>query len=185
MERLNTFLAKHLWLQVVLSALAATAAILLIDPGRSSVAVLLRVAVTSIGAVIVLIVLRRKEKRAAGGSATGLVSLDRKLRLGEVPTESAEREAMRELVEQRLHRSRHRVAATVFLVLLFGSVVALTATTSGLRQTLGFALFSVVFLGWSIANGNLQHRRLRAMRDELGGAPAESRAGTASAVSRD
>jgi hypothetical protein len=61
----------------------------------------------------------------------------------------------------------------------------MTAATSGLRQTLGFALFSVVFLGWSIANGNLQHRRLRAMRDELGGAPAESRAGTASAVSRD
>lgn len=168
MEKLKALLARRLWLQVVLSILAASAVIVLIDPGDSVGAVLLRVAVTSMGGVIVLVVVRRREKRAVGGSATSLVSLDGKLRTGEVPTNPAEREAMRGLVEQRLHRSRHRVLATVFLACLFALVVAMTAMTSGLRQTLGFALFSVIFIGWLIANGNLQARRLRHMRNALG-----------------
>ncbi|MFD3580451.1 hypothetical protein [Streptomyces sp. NPDC058644] len=174
MEKLNTLLAKRLWLQVVLSILCASAVVMLIDPGDSVGAVLLRVAVTSTGGVIVLVIVRRKEKRAAGGSATSLASLDRKLRTGEAPTDAAEREAMRELVEQRLHRSRHRVLATAFLACLFAFIVAMTAMTSGLRQTLGFALLAVVFVGWLITNGNLQNRRLRHMRDALGASHAAS-----------
>ncbi|MGW7090204.1 hypothetical protein ACWGH2_42880 [Streptomyces sp. NPDC054871] len=167
MEKLNALLAKRLWLQVVLSILIASAVVLLINPGESVAAVLLRLAATSTGGVLVLVMVRRKEKRAAGGSATSLAALDGKLRTGEVPTDPAERKAMRDLVEQRLHRGRHRVLATVFLACLFAFVVAMTAMTSGLRQTLGFALFSVIFVGWLIANGNLQNRRLRHMRGAL------------------
>jgi len=74
---------------------------------------------------------------------------------------------MRALVEQRLHRTRHRVAAQVALALLFCSVTALTALTAGPRQTLGLALLTVVFLGWSIPYGNLQHKRLCRMRAAL------------------
>ncbi|MFD7439715.1 hypothetical protein [Streptomyces sp. NPDC059861] len=176
MERLNTFLTKHLWLQIVLSIPCASAVILLINPGNSAGAVLLRVAVISIGGVLVIVILRRKEKRAAGGSASSLLSLDRKLRRGEVPTEPAEREAMRALVEQRLHRTRHRVTATAFLAFLFASLVAATAVTSGPRQTTGFALFSALFVGWLIVNGNLQNRRLQRMHDALDASHGEPRA---------
>lgn len=176
MERLNALLAKHLWLQVVLSILCASAVILLIYPGDSAVAVLLRVAVISIGGVIMMLILRRKEKRAAGGSATSLLSLDRMLRMGEVPTDQAEREAMRGLVEQRLHRTRHRVTATAFLALLLASVEAATVLTAGPRQSVGFALFSAIFIGWLIVNGNLQNGRLLRMRDALDDTHAETRA---------
>ncbi|MFF7206221.1 hypothetical protein [Streptomyces sp. NPDC008141] len=177
MEKVTTFLGKHVWLHIVLAVLCASTVIMLIDPGDSALAVVLRVAVMSIGAVIVLLMVRRKEKRAAGGSTTSLLSLDRKLRMGEVPTEKAEQEAMRDLVEQRLHRSRHRVTATAFLALLCASLVAMTAVTSGVRQTLGFALLFAIFIGWLIANGTLQNRRLRRMRDALDATHAEPRAG--------
>ncbi|MEV7992743.1 hypothetical protein AB0O67_12725 [Streptomyces sp. NPDC086077] len=68
MERLNTFLTKHLWLQIVLSIRCASAVILLISPGNSARAVLLRVAVMSVVGVLMLVILRCKEKRAASGS---------------------------------------------------------------------------------------------------------------------
>jgi Flp pilus assembly protein TadB len=174
MEKINTFLTERLWLQIALSILCATAAILLISPGESPMAVLLRVAACSIGGVFVLVLLRRGEKRAAGGSVTGLVSLDKKLRAGEVPTEPAERQAMRELVAQRLHRTRHHAAATVVLALLVVTLVILTAATSGLRQTVGYALLGVTGLGWLVIEGKRQRRRLRDMREALGVAPDAS-----------
>ncbi|MEU9172256.1 hypothetical protein AB0D34_31465 [Streptomyces sp. NPDC048420] len=166
MDRVNDLLSRHLWLQYLLSVLAASALVLLLFPGRSPASVLARMAFTALGGIVVVAVVRRKEKRAAG-STDSLVVLDRKLRRGEVPTAPEERQAMRDLVEQRLHRSRHRVAAQIFLVLLFGTVVVLTALTAELRQTLGFAVFSVVFVGWLVLYGNLQHRRLRTMRAAL------------------
>ncbi|MEU1039169.1 hypothetical protein ACFYP4_09605 [Streptomyces sp. NPDC005551] len=180
MEKSNTFLAEHLWLQVVLSILAAGGLIMLVSPGESPVAVLGRLAVTSVGAVIVLSVVRRREKRAAGGSATGLVSLDQKLRRGEVPADPAERQAMRELVTQRLHRTRHRVAATVFLVLMSAFLLVATAMTAGPRQTIGFSLVAVGSLSWMIYAGNRQNRRLRHMRDVLDASPAAADAGAGS-----
>ncbi|MFJ9146880.1 hypothetical protein ACIRP7_02125 [Streptomyces sp. NPDC102270] len=51
-----------------------------------------------------------------------------------------------------------------------------TALTASLPQTLGMALFALVFLGWLVLHGNLQHRRLRTMRAELtGDTPQERR----------
>ncbi|MFH8800904.1 hypothetical protein ACH4F6_15085 [Streptomyces sp. NPDC017936] len=167
MERVNHFFGKHLWLQVVLSVLVACACVLLLFPERSVASVLTRTAFASLGGVAVLIAVRRKEKRAAGGSADSLVSLDEKLRRGEVPTAPQQRQAMRDLVEQRLHRIRHRRVAQGFLALLFCAVVVLTALTAGPRQTLGMALFSGGFLIWLVLYGNLQHKRLRSMHEAL------------------
>ncbi|MBJ6637328.1 hypothetical protein H4K36_04130 [Streptomyces sp. DHE7-1] len=169
MERLNDFLSRHLWVQIIVSVLLGSALILLLYPGRSPASVLARTALCSLGGIAVVVVARRREKRAAGGSRDRLVGLDGRLRKGEVPTDPAEREAMRALVEQRLHRTRHRVAAQVVLAVLFCSVTALTALTAGPRQTLGLALLTVVFLGWFIPFGNLQHKRLCRMRAALAG----------------
>lgn len=170
-EKLSGFLARHLWLQVVLSWLAATAVLLLIYPGRSVPAVLARVVITSVGGLWIALRIRSREKRAAGGSTGGLVALERQLRTGEVPGEPERRQAMRELVDRRLHRTRHRGAALVFLFLLFGGVVVLTALTAGPRQTLGFGLLTVVFLTWAVVGGGRGQRRLRHMRDLLAAAP--------------
>lgn len=54
---------------------------------------------------------------------------------------------MRDLVEARLHRTRHRVAAQVLLAVMLCGVVAATALTASLPRTLGMALFAGVFLG--------------------------------------
>jgi Flp pilus assembly protein TadB len=174
-ERVNALLSRHLWLQLTLSVLVASALVLLLFPGRSPASVLVHLAFSSLGGIAVVIAVRRKEKRAAG-STDGLVALDRKLRRGEVPTAPEDRQAMRDLVEQRLHRTRHRVAAQIFLAVLCGAVLVLTALTAGARQTVGFAVFSAVFVGWLVLHGNLQHRRLRTMRAALtSGAPQEPR----------
>ncbi|MGW2913093.1 hypothetical protein ACWC9X_21900 [Streptomyces asoensis] len=167
MERLNSFLGRHLWLQFVLSILLASALVMLLYPGRSAVSVVLRTAVVSVGGIVVVLVRRNREKKTAGGSTNGLVALDTKLRRGEVPGEPAEREAMRSLVTERLHRTRHRVAALVFLAVMFCTVTAMVALTSGTRQTIGFALLTVGFLSWSVVAGNRQQRRLRTMRAAL------------------
>lgn len=167
MERLNSYLGKHLWAQIVLTLLVASAVSMLLFPGRSFGTVLVRTAVVSAGGIAIMIAMRRKEERAAGGSADRLVTLERKLRKGDVPTDPRERRAMRDLVEQRLHRTRHRVTAQVFLVVLFCAVVTAVAATSGPRQTVGVAVFSGVFLSWLVFYGNRQHRLLRTMRDAL------------------
>src|SRR4051812_40456852 len=151
-----------MWVQVALSLLVACAVVLLLSPERSIASALLYVVFASVGGVGVMLAVRRREKRAAGGSVDSLVSLDRKLRRGEVPVPTApqERQAMRDLVDQRLHRTRHRVAAQVFLTVLFCAVVVLTALTASLPQTLGMGLFAGVFLAWLVLYGNRQHRRL-------------------------
>jgi Flp pilus assembly protein TadB len=166
-ERVNSFLGKHLWVQVGLSLLVTFAVVLLLFPGRPVASALLSVVFTSAGGVGVVLAVRRREKRAAGGSVDELVSLDRKLRRGEVPADPEERQAMRDLVEARLHRTRHRVAAQAVLAVMFCLVVVATALTASLPQTLGMALFAGVFLGWLVLYGNRQHRRLRTMRAEL------------------
>ncbi|MFJ2262958.1 hypothetical protein ACIOKD_32410 [Streptomyces sp. NPDC087844] len=162
MERVNTLLGKHVWLQFVLSVLVGSALIVLLFPGPSVLSVVIRTTVISVGGIAAVLVARRKEKRAAG-STDSLVVLDRKLRKGDVPTDPAERDAMRALVAQRLHRTRHRVPALVLLTVLFCSVTLLTAATGGQRQTIGVALLTVVFVGWGISNSSLQQHRLRAM----------------------
>nr|BFD88079.1 hypothetical protein StreXyl84_74800 [Streptomyces sp. Xyl84] len=168
MERVNVFLARHLWVQIVLSVLVAAVVITLLYPGRSFLSVVVRTAVISLGGIGVALSARRREKRAAGGTTDDLVSLDRRLRTGEVPSDPRERRAMRELVGQRLHRSRHRVAALVLLGVLFGSITVLTAFTAGPRQTVGMAVITVVFLGAMLRNSRVQTRRLRTMSAALG-----------------
>jgi Flp pilus assembly protein TadB len=166
-DRIDSYLGKHLWAQIVLSLLVASAVSMLLFPERSFGTTLVRTAVISAGGIAIMVAMRRKEERAAGGSADRLVTLERKLRKGDVPVDPQERRAMRGLVEQRLHRTRHRVAAQVFLVVLFCAAVMATAATSGPRQTIGLAVFSGAFLSWLIFYGNRRHRRLRTMRDAL------------------
>ncbi|MBL1104315.1 hypothetical protein JK361_06795 [Streptomyces sp. 5-8] len=167
MRRVRLLLARHLWLQLILSVLAASALIMLLFPGRSAVSVVVRTAVTSVGAVVVVLVQRRKERRAAGGSADDVVELDAKLRKGEIPSAPEERRAMRGLVARRLHRMRHRVAALIGLAALFTTVTLLMVFTGTVRQAVGFAVLTVVFVGWNIHRGNVWHRRLRAMEAAL------------------
>ncbi|MFI0188936.1 hypothetical protein ACH4PW_15430 [Streptomyces sp. NPDC017082] len=59
------------------------------------------------------------------------------------------------------------LAAAALVCLLCGAVTALTALTAGPRQTIGMALFSVVFSGWLLYSGGLQKQRLRTMRTAL------------------
>ncbi|MCX4238287.1 hypothetical protein [Streptomyces ortus] len=166
MERVNTLLGKHIWLQFALSVLAGSVLVMLLFPGPSALSVVIRTTVVSAGAIASVLVARRWERRAAG-STDSLVVLDRKLRRGDVPTDPAERDAMRALVAQRLHSTRHRVPALVFLTFLFCAVTVLTALTGGPRQTIGLALLTVVFIGWSIYNSSLQQRRLHTMATAL------------------
>ncbi|MEU8789355.1 hypothetical protein [Streptomyces sp. NPDC048643] len=171
LEKFSDTLARHLWLQFVLSWLATTALVLLIYPGRSLPAVLARVAAGCVGAVWFTLRIRSREKRATGSSTDGLVTLEAQLRRGEVPTDPERREAMRELVDRRLHRTRHRGAALVFLFLLFGGVAVLTALTAGPRQTIGVGLLAVAFLTWAVIGGGRGRQRLLRMRELLASAP--------------
>ncbi|MFI1377226.1 hypothetical protein ACH4UY_35150 [Streptomyces longwoodensis] len=175
--RVGRFLGRHLWLQVVLSLLAACALIMLLFPERSFASVLVRTAGTSVGAIAVLVARRRKEKRAAGGSADDLVSLDLRIRNGEVPEAPHERRAMRDLVAQRLHRMRHRRMGLVLLGVLFGGLTVFMALTQDARQSIGFGVLTVVFLGWMAYQGKVQDRRLRTMRAALGDDGPEGRPG--------
>ncbi|WP_225877345.1 hypothetical protein [Streptomyces resistomycificus] len=150
----------------------AAAVIMVLFPGDSALSVVARTAVTSLGALVVLIVVRSREKRATGGSSGDVVSLDTRLREGDVPEAPEEREAMRALVEQRLHRTRHRRAALAFLGVMSGGIVVLTALTSGPRASAGLAVFSLAFLAWIFGYGRVQIRRLHRMREAL--APREA-----------
>ncbi|MEU9574764.1 hypothetical protein AB0D62_33825 [Streptomyces massasporeus] len=47
------------------------------------------------------------------------------------------------------------------------TLVVLMAFTAGLRQTLGMGVLAGAFLTWLVLYGNLQHRRLRTMREAL------------------
>ncbi|WP_320782831.1 hypothetical protein [Streptomyces sp. CRN 30] len=167
MGKVNRFLAERLWLQMILSILLASAVITIIYPGPSVASTIVRTAVMSVGAVGVILAVRGKEKRAAGGTTGRLVSLDAQLRKGEVPAGPTEREAMRELVGQRLHRTRHRRLALAGMTALWGGVVTLTAFTFGLRQTVGLTLLGVAFIAWLVLHGRLQIQRMHRMREAL------------------
>ncbi|MFD6286486.1 hypothetical protein [Streptomyces sp. NPDC060205] len=172
MERLRTFLGKHVWLQVVLSTLIASALVVLLFPESSVLSAVIRTALISVAVVAVLLAARREERRAVGGTEN-LVTLERKVRKGDVPADPAERDAMRGLVDRRLYRSRHRVAALVLLTVVLGAVTALSALAGEERQAVIFSLFAVAFVSWSIVNSSRQHRRLTTMDAALrSGGPA-------------
>ncbi|MFI5566959.1 hypothetical protein ACIA6T_06195 [Streptomyces sp. NPDC051740] len=169
MERLNTFLGRHIWAQVLLVVLLGWAVIMLMSPGEPPLVVLARSAVTSVGAVAVLLVLRAREKRAAGGSGDRLVTLDRRLRHGEIPSSPADREAMLDLVEQRLHRTRHRRPALAVLCLVYVLLVAAPLLLGQVRPALVCALLGAICLPLLTWQGGRQVRRLREMREALRG----------------
>ncbi|GAB2614612.1 hypothetical protein GCM10027168_53980 [Streptomyces capparidis] len=175
MDRLGTWLGRHLWIQVVLSVLAATAIVVAISPRRSVGDVLGSVTVCSLGGVAVLLLVRRRDRRTVGGSTDTLVSLDRRLGRGEVPEDPREREAMRALVARRTHRTRHHRAALVFLFLLFGGVTALSFAAFGPREGIGFGVLSAVFLTWIAWYGARRRRGMRRVGAALG-ADRETRA---------
>ncbi|MEW2074407.1 MULTISPECIES: hypothetical protein [unclassified Streptomyces] len=177
MERLNTFLGRHIWAQILLVVLLGWAVIMLMSPGEPALVVLARAAVTSVGAVAVLLVLRAREKRVAGGSGDRLVTLDRRLRHGEIPSSPADREAMLDLAEQRLRRTRHRRPALAVLYLMYALLVAAPLLLGNVRQALVCGLLGAVCLPLLTWQGGRQVRRLREVRETLRGSRGGAGAG--------
>ncbi|MFB7779156.1 hypothetical protein [Streptomyces bauhiniae] len=167
MQRTNDFLLRHPWATIALSVLAATAVTWLLFPAASPWTTALRACVYCAAGAAFALARRRKEKAAAGGSTDRLVALEHSLRTGEPPTAAGDRRALRETVERRLHQSRHRVTALVFLALLFITVTVLTALTAALPRALALAALSLFFMAWMIWTSNRQTRRLTTMRTAL------------------
>ncbi|MFJ3663002.1 hypothetical protein ACIPPM_21345 [Streptomyces sp. NPDC090119] len=172
MGRINDYFIRHVWAPIVLGVIVASAVTWVLF-GGNPVATVVRACLYSAAGVGFMLSRRRKEQRAAGGSMDRLVRVEQRLRAGETPSDPDDRRIMREIVERRLHQTRHRVPALVFLALLFAAVTVLTGLTASPWRTVGLAVFGVVFLGWMIWNSNRQTHRLRTMRDALrGGDPA-------------
>ncbi|MER8018204.1 hypothetical protein ACIQ7S_15160 [Streptomyces griseoluteus] len=167
MGRINEFFIRNVWAAVVLGVVAASLVTWVLFADRSFGTVLVRTCFYSVAGIAVALARRRKEKRAAGGSLDRLVRVEQSLRTGEVPSAPEDRAAMREIVGRRLHQTRHRVAALIFLVALFAGIAVLVGLTARPPQTIAFVVFGVAFLGWMVWSGNRQDRRLRTMRDAL------------------
>ncbi|MEU4112737.1 hypothetical protein [Streptomyces sp. NPDC027717] len=167
MRRINDFFIRHTWAAIVLGVVVASVLTWVLYPGRSPGATVVRTCLYSVAGVAVVLARRRKEKGVVGGSTERLVSVEQHLRTGEVPSDPEERAAVREIVERRLHQTRHRGVALVFLAVLIAGATVLFGLTGGPLRTVGLAVFGVVFMGWLIWNSNRQTRRLRTMRDAL------------------
>ncbi|MFF7385267.1 hypothetical protein [Streptomyces griseoluteus] len=168
MGRINEFFIRNVWAAVVLGVVVASLVTWVLFADRSFGTVLVRTCFYSVAGIAVALARRRKEKRAAGGSVDRLVRVEQSLRTGEVPSAPEDRAAMREIVGRRLHQTRHRVAALIFLVALFAGIAVLVGLTARPSQTIAFVVFGVAFMGWMVWSGNRQDRRLRTMRDALG-----------------
>ncbi|QGV80339.1 hypothetical protein [Streptomyces ficellus] len=167
MRRLNAWLGEHLWATILLSVVAATVVITLFSPGRPWWEVLLRVAGISAAGAGVVYARRRKEKRVTGGSDRTVVTLEEKLRRGEVPEDADERQAMARLVAHRQHATRHGKWALAGMFVLLGLVAVGVAVTADPPVAVGYAVFSAVFLGWLTWNAVRQKRRLRRMAEAV------------------
>ncbi|GAA2514044.1 hypothetical protein [Streptomyces gobitricini] len=167
MRRLNAWFGEHLWATALVSLVAASALIMLISPGRPWWQVLLRVSVISLGGVAVIYVRRCREKRVTGGSDRTVVALEERLRRGEVPEETGEREALERLVAHRLHASRHWRWAAAGMYVLIGLVMVGVALTAEAPVAVGYAVFSAVFLGWLTLSAVRRVRQLRDMAEAL------------------
>ncbi|CAM5278745.1 hypothetical protein SAVIM338S_00103 [Streptomyces avidinii] len=168
MREVNKWLALHPWVQGVLLAVVGAGVILLVSPGRSPLEALLRASSGAVGATAMLLLMRRRERRAiSAASEEDYVSLDDRLRHGEVPESEEERAAMGRLVQDRLRKQRHRGWALAFLFLLFGSVTTLAAASGGVRQAVVLAVIATAFLTWLTWNSVHQHRLLVRMAGEL------------------
>jgi hypothetical protein len=166
MERVDEYFSRHLWLQVAASWAAATGLVLVLFPGHSVIGVVIRVVVCSAAGVWAALRHRHREQKAAGGT-DGLLRLERLLRRGEAPSDPQQRQAMRELVDRRLHRTRHRRSALTVMAVLLAGVTALTAAASGLWHTLAFGAYSVAFFLYLYFGGRLGVRQLHQMRRML------------------
>ncbi|MET9700753.1 hypothetical protein ABZY31_28080 [Streptomyces sp. NPDC006529] len=171
MREFSRWVALRPWMQGALVAVFGAGVILLLGPGSSPFAAVLRGISGAVGATAVMMMIRRRERRASGVStAEDYVSLDDRLRHGEVPDSPEERAEMGRLVTDRLRRVRHRRWALIFLFLMFGSVTVLAAVGSGFRQGALTGVLSAVFLAWITWYGARQQRLLRRMAAELASA---------------
>jgi hypothetical protein len=183
MERIGEFYSRHLWLQFATSWVVATAMVLILYPGHSVLGTVLRVAAGSAVSVWLTLRRRHREEKAAGGTG-GLLRLQHLLRKGEAPSDPRERQAMGELVDRRLHRSRHRKAALVFMVVLLGTVTAMVASMSGLWYTVAYGALNVGFLVYLWFAGRLGLMRLHRMRRLLADQDPATAGAPAAAESR-
>jgi uncharacterized membrane protein len=167
MHRINEVFTRHQWLQFVCAWVLATGTVLLIFPGSSPLATLLRAVLYSAVTVWFAVRRRRQEKAVAGGSADDLATLNHMLRAGKVPSDPARRDAMRTLVDQRLQRVRHRKAALVFL----GGLLAVTAAgmffTVTLTRALAYCAVCGACFAYIFVAGGVALHRLRWMRESL------------------
>ncbi|MFF8829889.1 hypothetical protein [Streptomyces sp. NPDC015131] len=168
MRRLNTWLGEHLWATVLLSVFLAGLVILLISPGRSWWEVFLRVGAISLGGVGFVFHRRRKDKRVTGGSDRTVVGLEERIRLGRVPEDAGEREAMARLVAHRLRQTRYRWWALAGLYVLFGAVAVGFASTADAPRAAVVLALAAAFLAWMTWTSVNQHRRLRSMAEQVG-----------------
>lgn len=172
MRKINDLLARHLWLEFLVAWLLAALFVLLLSPGSSPLAVFVRVAICSLGALWLAVRRRHQERATAGGSAEEYIVLDHMLREGETPKDQGRRRAMRSLVDRRLRRTRHRTTALgIMAVLLVGSFVPV-ALASPAWHTAGYGAFCAAFLGYLYVAGGVALHRLRRMRDALAEAAA-------------
>ncbi|MFG1809559.1 hypothetical protein [Streptomyces sp. NPDC049040] len=172
MRRITELLARHLWLEFLAAWLLASAFVLLLRPGDSPLALLLRVMVCFVAVLWPALMRRHQERSAAGGSADELVVLDHLLREGEPPEDQGRRRVMRAIVERRLKRTRHRMPALLGVALLLVASLVLVAATSSPWHTAGYGAFCAVFLGYLYVAGGVAVHRLRRMRDALAEAAA-------------
>ncbi|MFF8544972.1 hypothetical protein ACF060_32350 [Streptomyces werraensis] len=120
---------------------------MLMSPGEPPLVDLARAAVMSVGAVAVPLVLRAREKRAARSSADRLVILEAAAP-GRPPSSPADRETMRDLVEQRLHRPRRRKPALVMLCLMYTLLVTVLLLLDSGREVPVHGVLTLPLLTW-------------------------------------
>ncbi len=167
MGRLNVWLTHHMWAQIALMVLAAWTLIAIISPDTASVELLYRVAASAAAVTGILLMYRRRERRAAGGTARHYAKLDHELKRGRVPEDPAERQAMRNLVAQRLRTTRHHRLALALLYALFASLLTATLVTGDTREIVGLGVLSVAFLGWVTWYSTHQRRLLKHLHTRL------------------
>ncbi|MBY8880853.1 hypothetical protein [Actinacidiphila acidipaludis] len=90
------------------------------------------------------------------------------IRKGQVPTDPARRDAMRDLVDQRLHRTRHRKTALVVMAVLLTAVAASTFFTTSPPRAAAYCVFSAASFAYLVVVGGAALHRLRRLRDSLG-----------------
>ncbi|MFG1811970.1 hypothetical protein [Streptomyces sp. NPDC049040] len=163
MERIDEYFSRHLWLQFAVAWVVATGLVLAVFPGHSVLGVLIRVVLCSAVGIGSALRRRHREERAVGGTDS-LLHLNHLLRKGEAPSDPRQRQAMRELVDRRLHRVRHRKAALVGMAVLLGGTTAMAASIASPVRSIAYGAYAAFFFVYLYFVGRLGITRLRRMR---------------------